>query len=112
METYVLLFAIATMGAFIAGYSIASEKKKEYFNAMCESYERSISRYSEQLAALRKETACACGLPAHHTGKHTPMFAYTYEPSKITRSRIPVQPEKESTKPKAIHRTMSRQKKS
>ena len=107
METFAL-FTAAIIGAFLAGYVIASD---------CAT--RDKQRLHATINELRKLTACACGLPHAHTGKHAPMFAYTIEegsglisdPPKITRSRIPVQPKKGSTQPSTIHRTMSPKKK-
>jgi len=104
METFAL-FTAALAGAFLAGYALASDRVQD--------------KYRLIIADLRKQTACACGLPHAHTGKHAPMFAYIIEDKsglisaqqKITRSRIPAQPKQKSTKPRAIHRTMSPKKK-
>lgn len=105
METLALIIAACLLSG-IAGYAIAHEAQASRLAHA----RAALARYAEQLAALRKATACACGLPARHTGKHAPRAFYSESPAmrelarslsaqpKITRSRVPTQPKKKSTK--------------
>lgn len=71
MET-ILFTTAACILSGLAGYAIVREveRSKQYKRDIAHHCE--LAKLREQLATLREQTACACGLSAHHTGKHAP----------------------------------------